>query len=162
MRDFVASIENEYRRYKALAESAMAQLNDEQLNAVDSGPGNSITVIAWHVSGNLESRFSEFIVSDGEKPWRDRDAEFTARTATRAELIARWERGWTMALAALAPLSDADLSRALTIRGTTMRVHEALHRSLSHTAYHVGQNNQAPTHESAQAHAEKLDSERRR
>jgi uncharacterized damage-inducible protein DinB len=186
MRDLVASIEHEYRRYKALAESAMAQLSDEQLDAAESDTDNSITVIVWHVSGNLESRFSDFLVSDGEKPSRDRDAEFAARTTTRAERMARWEQGWSVLLAALEPLTDADLSRTLTIRGTRMTAHEALHRSLAHTAYHVGQivyiakrragaawkylsippgqsaaYNRAPTHESAQAHAAKLDSERR-
>src|SRR2546427_7256551 len=93
MRDLIAPIEAKYRRYKTLGESAMDQLADSQL-AQATGPGNSIVTIVWHVAGNLQSRFTDFLTSDGEKPWRDRDSEFLARQVSRKELQAKWEDGW--------------------------------------------------------------------
>ena len=116
MRELVLSIENEYRRYRALAEATFAQLTDDELCTADPGAGNSIAVVVWHVAGNLESRFSDFLASDGEKPWRDREAEFAPRTVSRAELLARWEQGWSALLAALAKVTDTDLGRTVTIR----------------------------------------------
>ena len=103
------------------------------------GGGNSILVICWHVAGNLRSRFTDFLTSDGEKPWRNREEEFQDRAATRAELLAHWEMGWSALLDALAGLTDSDLARTVTIRGQPLRVHEALLRSLAHVSYHVGQ-----------------------
>src|SRR5438093_4961395 len=138
MRDLIASIEAEYRRYKTLGEGAMDQLADSQL-AQATGPGNSIVTIVWHVAGNLKSRFTDFVTSDGEKPWRDRDSEFLARHVTRAELLATWEEGWRVLLAVLADLADADLQPTVTIRARSLTVAEALHRSLAHPSYHVGQ-----------------------
>ena len=93
----------------------------------------------WHIAGNLASRFTDFLTSDGEKPWRDRESEFARRTVTRDELGAKWEAGWSALLGALAGLDDAHLPATVTIRGVGLSVLEALHRSLSHTAYHVGQ-----------------------
>src|SRR5256884_8119197 len=93
MRDLIASIEAEYRRYKTLGEGAMDQLADSQLAQV-AGSGNSIVTIVWHLAGNLKSRFTDFLTSDGEKPWRDRDSEFLARAVSRKELQAQWEDGW--------------------------------------------------------------------
>src|SRR2546422_8803541 len=93
MRDLIASIEAEYRRYKTLGEGAMDQLADSQLAQV-AGSGNSIVTMVWHLAGNLKSRFTDFLTSDGEKPWRDRDSEFPARAAARKELQAQWEAGW--------------------------------------------------------------------
>jgi uncharacterized damage-inducible protein DinB len=139
VRDFVASIEREYQRYKKLGEGAFAQLRDDELTAADGASGNSIAVIVWHMAGNFESRFTDFLTSDGEKPWRKRDEEFATRAVTRAEVIAKWERGWTALFHALAPLADADLGRTITIRSEPHRVYEALYRSLAHAAYHVGQ-----------------------
>jgi hypothetical protein len=139
MRDLIESIAGEYRRYKALGEGAFSQLDDRGLSRRAHEEDNSIATIAWHISGNLESRFTDFLTTDGEKPWRQRDEEFDARTATQAELRAKWEAGWRVLDHALATLSDADLARTVTIRGQALRVHEALHRSLAHTAYHVGQ-----------------------
>jgi hypothetical protein len=133
----VESIRAEYMRYKALAESAIAQLDDDQLS-VDGG-GNSIAIICWHVSGNLKSRFTDFLTSDGEKPWRVRDEEFQPRRVTRAELLDKWEKGWTPLLETLATLTDGQLHGTVTIRGQALVVHEALLRSLAHTANHVGQ-----------------------
>lgn len=135
----IDSIEYEYRRYKALGESAMAQMADEALSAHPGGQSNSVATIVWHIAGNLESRFTAFRTDDGEKPWRQRDEEFEARIVVREQLMATWERGWTVLFAALAELTDADLTASVTIRGEPLRVDQALHRSLAHTAYHVGQ-----------------------
>src|SRR2546427_11112419 len=138
MRDLIASIEAEYRRYKTLGESAIDQLADSQL-AQATGPGNSIVTIVWHVAGNLKSRFTDFLTSDGEKSWRDRDSEFLARDVTRAELQTKWDDGWRVLFAALSDLTDADLERNVTIRGAPHTVAAALHRSVAHASYHVGQ-----------------------
>ncbi len=137
-RTVVASIEGEYRRYKSLGENAVNQLPDAQL-ADAAGSSNSIAIIVWHLAGNLTSRFTDFLTSDGEKLWRDRDSEFLARQVTRAELQAKWEDGWRVLFAALSALTDADLAKTVTIRGQPHTVAEALHRSLAHTSYHVGQ-----------------------
>jgi hypothetical protein len=139
MSPHVESIADEYARYKALGESAIAQLADAELSLTASDGGNSVAAIVWHVAGNLESRFTEFRTSDGEKPWRDRDDEFVLRTVTQAELLEKWERGWRALLGAVAELSDADLFQTVTIRRQPLRIDQALQRSLAHTAYHVGQ-----------------------
>ena len=140
MREIVSSIEGEWRRYKVLGERALEQTRDEELGRNGPGNGNSIAVIVSHIAGNLKSRFTEFLTTDGEKPWRDRDREFASRTnVSRAELMETWSDGWKALFAALAPLSDDDLSRSVTIRGEKFLVHEALHRLLAHTSYHVGQ-----------------------
>jgi uncharacterized damage-inducible protein DinB len=138
MRSLIASIEAEYRRYKTLAEGAINQLVDSQL-ADAAGTSNSIATIVWHIAGNLQSRFTDFLTSDGEKPWRDRDSEFLARQVTCTELLAKWEDGWRALFEALGNLSDANLDQSVTIRGQPLTVAEALHRSLAHTSYHVGQ-----------------------
>jgi Protein of unknown function (DUF1572) len=138
MRDLIASIEAEYRRYKTLGEGAINQLADSQLAQVP-GTGNSIVTIVWHLAGNLKSRFTDFLTADGEKPWRDRDSEFLAREVSRKELQTKWEDGWRVLFAALTDLSDVDLGRTVTIRGEPHTVAQALHRSLAHASYHVGQ-----------------------
>jgi uncharacterized damage-inducible protein DinB len=139
MRPIIESITGEFQRYKALAEAALHQLTGEQLVAPAPNGGNSIATLCWHVGGNLRSRFTDFLTSDGEKPWRKREEEFAARPVTHAELLAHWEAGWDILLATLAGLSDADLARTVTIRGQPLRVDEALHRALAHVSYHVGQ-----------------------
>ncbi len=138
-REIVASIEAEYKRYKALGEMAFAQLEDAQLGRTLGEEDNSIATIVWHVSGNLASRFTDFLTSDGEKPWRDRESEFDARTVGHAEVTKKWEEGWRVLFGALGPLTDADLSRSVAIRGQPLTVNDALHRSLAHASYHVGQ-----------------------
>src|SRR5688500_14892608 len=102
MRQIVESIEGEYRRYKTAGEGAIEQLADEQLCQASSSGGNSIAMLVWHISGNLVSRFTDFLQSDGEKPWRDRESEFLRRTVTRAELHEKWEEGWTVLFRSLA------------------------------------------------------------
>jgi len=133
--DFV----DEYHRYRLLAEKAIAQVSDEALNRRLTEEGNSIAMIARHVGGNLASRFSGFLTEDGEKPWRDRDAEFETRDYTRPEVREWWARGWDVLERELGALDDGDLARAVRIRGQSLTVHAALCRSLSHVAYHVGQ-----------------------
>ena len=139
MASVIQSIAGEYRRYKALAEGALAQLSDQEICAPAPGGGNSIATICWHISGNLRSRFTDFLTSDGEKPWRNREDEFQARSVTKADLLAHWEQGWNSLLTTLEALDDPDLSRTVMIRGQALGVDEALHRSLAHTSYHVGQ-----------------------
>ena len=113
-------------------------MRPEELHACAEG-GNSVAIIVWHVAGNLESKFTDLLTTDGEKPWRDRDSEFEAREASAAEVTEKWERGWRVLFGALADLTDDDLAAPITIRGVPFRVDEALLRSLAHLAYHVGQ-----------------------
>jgi len=177
----VASIEAEYKRYKALADAAIGQVGDEELTRTGPGDSNSIAMLVRHLTGNLRSRFSDFRTSDGEKPWRNRDDEFEPASLGRQELLAAWDDAWDVLFAALAALSDADLSGTVTVRRQPLRIDEALHRSLAHAAYHVGQivylakamraaswrnlsiprgasrdYNQAPTRETAAAHTGEL------
>ena len=139
MREVVESIEREYRRYKKLAEGTFAQMSDAELAHVAGADGNSVAVIVWHISGNLKSRFTDFLTTDGEKPWRHRDTEFDDRVVELAVLRQKWDEGWSVLLSALSELSDADLGRIVIIRGEQLPVRDALHRSLAHTSYHVGQ-----------------------
>jgi hypothetical protein len=129
----------EYQRYRALAENAMSQVSDGALNVVSVAEGNSIAMIARHVGGNLRSRFTDFLGSDGEKPWRDRDNEFTEAEFTRGQVNEAWAGGFDVVLSELATLRDEDLTRMVRIRGAEFTVHESLCRSLAHTAMHVGQ-----------------------
>lgn len=139
MNVLIKSIEAEYRRYKAMSEGAFVQVSDDQLSQPGPGNGNSLAIICWHLSGNLKSRFSDFLDSDGEKPWRQRDEEFASRTVSRSEFMEKWNEGWNVLLSTLDSLSDEDLSRSVTIRGQSLQVHEALNRSVTHASYHVGQ-----------------------
>jgi uncharacterized damage-inducible protein DinB len=138
VRSIIGSIASEYRRYKLVAEAAIHQLDDDQLGASRDG-GNSIATLAWHLSENLKSRFTDFLTTDGEKPWRDRESEFLTRHVTKPELLKKWEEGWDVLFSTLQSLKDDDLAKSVTIRGSALTVPEALHRSLAHTAYHVGQ-----------------------
>ena len=139
MNAVLKSIEAEYRRYKAVGECVLTQLSDDQVNAPEPSGGNSVAVIAWHVAGNFKSRFTDFLTSDGEKPWRDRESEFAPRTPTRDELLDYWEQGWRTVLDSLAELDESHLASTVTIRGTELGVLDALHRSMAHASYHVGQ-----------------------
>jgi hypothetical protein len=139
MRELVGGIEGEYRRYRALAESTMEQLTGGELCTRVTAESLSIATIVWHVSGNLESRFTDFLTTDGEKVWRQREDEFAVRTVGKEELEEKWARGWDVLMKALASLDDGDLGKRVSIRGVDFTVAEALQRSLGHTAYHVGQ-----------------------
>jgi uncharacterized damage-inducible protein DinB len=138
-RAWLIAIESEYRRYRGLAEGAAAQLDDDQFATLAPGGGNSVAALFHHLGGNLHSRFTDFLTSDGEKPWRDREGEFERAGHTRAELQATWETGWGTLEGALARLTDAHATERVTIRGVPLTVPEALQRSLAHVAYHVGQ-----------------------
>lgn len=136
---FVKDFVGEYARYRSMAEKAVAQVSDESLNRVLAPEGNSIAMLARHIGGNLKSRFTDFLVSDGEKPWRDRDSEFADGTLARAVVDDIWKRGWDVLERELGKLSDDDLTKTVQIRGADLTVHEALCRSVTHTASHVGQ-----------------------
>jgi Protein of unknown function (DUF1572) len=128
-----------FRYYKRLAERAMEQLSDEQLFEALDPESNSIAVIVKHLSGNMQSRWTDFLSSDGEKPGRDRDAEFVAPPQSREALMLLWEQGWSCLLGTLEGLSDADLGRTITIRGEAHSVLQAINRQLAHYSNHVGQ-----------------------
>src|SRR6185436_4242503 len=128
MSPHVEAIADEFTRYKALGEAAIAQLDDEELGLIGSDGGNSIVSIVWHLAGNLESRFTDFRTSDGEKPWRDRDDEFVLRRVTKTALLEKWERGWRALMTAIGELSDADLLNSVTIRRQPLRIDQALQR----------------------------------
>jgi Protein of unknown function (DUF1572) len=125
--------------YKKLAERAMDQVADAQLFATIDGEANSIAVIVKHMAGNMRSRWTSFLSTDGEKPDRDRDSEFEEPPATRADLLALWEAGWACVFSALEPLTDADLTRTVTIRGEPHSVLQAINRQLAHYPHHIGQ-----------------------
>jgi len=128
-----------FRYYKNLAERAMAQITADQLLAVLDSEGNSIAIIVKHMTGNMQSRWPDFLTSDGEKPGRDRDAEFEEPPRTREALLAAWEAGWQCLFTALEPLSEVDLQRTVTIRGEPHSVMQTINRQLAHYAYHCGQ-----------------------
>ena len=130
---------DEYRRYRLIGERALHQLADPALNEVSAPDGNSAAMLVRHLSGNLTSRFTDFLSSDGEKPWRNRDDEFADRTYSRTAVEQMWTTGWEVLERTLGELTDADLSRQVMIRGQTLSVHAALCRSVSHVSYHVGQ-----------------------
>jgi hypothetical protein len=128
-----------FRQYKKLGESAMAQVSDEQLFAPLNGEANSIAITVKHMAGNMRSRWTDFLTTDGEKPDRNRDSEFEDPPATRAALMEMWEKGWTHVFGALEPLSEQDLARTVLIRGEKHSVMQAITRQVAHYAYHVGQ-----------------------
>ena len=129
----------EYQTYRRLGSKAIAQVTDDALNKVVGADNNSIAVIVRHISGNLRSRFTDFLTSDGEKPWRDRDSEFADATYDRQAIETMWAESFQVVEDQLNALTDADLERQVTIRGEPHTVHLALCRSVAHTANHVGQ-----------------------
>lgn len=135
----VQDFAGEYARYRSTAEKAMAQVSDDALNKVVYPDGNSIAMIVRHMSGNLISRFTDFLASDGEKEWRNRENEFADGTFSRADVESAWTSSWSLLETELAKLDDSDLDRTVTIRGQELTAHAALCRSLAHTAMHVGQ-----------------------
>jgi hypothetical protein len=127
------------RQYKALAERAMAQVTDAQLTQMLDPESNSIATIAKHIAGNMRSRWTDFLTTDGEKPDRQRDSEFEAPPATRAELMSMWETGWEYVFRAIEPLTDADLGRTVHIRAEPHSVMQAISRQIAHYTQHIGQ-----------------------
>jgi len=128
-----------FRYYKQLAERAMEQITDEQIFAALDPEANSIAIVVKHMAGNMRSRWTDFLTTDGEKPNRNRDSEFVDPPATRNQLLAEWENGWACLFNAIEPLTDADLGRTITIRGESHSIMQAINRQLAHYAHHVGQ-----------------------
>ena len=137
---YLVDLVRTFRNYKALGDGALSQVSDADLHTLVDPGANSIAVIVQHVAGNLRSRFTDFLTSDGEKPDRDRDAEFEMpQRLSRDDLVGRWDEAWAIALAAVGSLTPADLERTVTIRGEPFLVLEAVNRLAAHAAYHVGQ-----------------------
>jgi uncharacterized damage-inducible protein DinB len=128
-----------FHYYKKLAEGAIAQVSDEQLFATLDDEMNSIAIIVKHMAGNMRSRWTDFLTSNGEKPDRHRDSEFVAPPATREDLLRLWNEAWEIVFQALQPLSDSDLQRQVSIRGESHSVMQAINRQIAHYSYHVGQ-----------------------
>jgi hypothetical protein len=128
-----------FRYYKKLAERAMAQCPDAGLFTVLDSESNSIVIIVKHMSGNMRSRWRDFLTTDGEKPDRHRDTEFEEPPKTRSELMELWERGWKYLFDALEPLTEADMSRTVMIRTEPHSVMQAINRQMAHYAHHIGQ-----------------------
>jgi len=140
--DILPSIRTEYQRYRRLCELAIAQVVDADLQHRPHDDGNSIAITIGHLTGNLRSRFTDFLTSDGEKDWRRRDAEFEPPQLGREELLAAWNDAWRIVDAALAAVDDAGpevFARTITIRKQPLTVLDALLRSVAHVAYHSGQ-----------------------
>ena len=137
---YLVDLVRTFRNYKALGDGALSQVSDDNLHTLVDRDANSIAVIVKHLAGNLRSRFTDFLTTDGEKPDRDRDAEFEmADRVSRDEISGWWEEGWAIALASIESLTPGDLERTVTIRGEPFHVVEALNRLATHAAYHVGQ-----------------------
>ncbi len=129
-----------FRKQKDMAEQAFGQVSDEDFFRRPGEHSNSIALIIKHVSGNLRSRWTDFLTTDGDKPWRNRDNEFIlSDDDTRERLLAAWEAGWSALLGALQGMGEADLLKTITIRGEPHTALQAIDRSLTHTSYHVGQ-----------------------
>jgi hypothetical protein len=135
---YLADVIAQFRKQKELAERALARVSDEHLTATLDPESNSIAVLVQHMAGNLRSRWTDFLTTDGEKPDRKRDSEFMD-PPPRDTLMKAWEDGWQLAFTSLGELSDEDLTRTVTIRGEKHSVLQAINRQLTHTAYHCGQ-----------------------
>ncbi len=127
------------RGHKRLADDAIAQLSDEQFFAVLDGESNSVAVIVKHMSGNMRSRFTDFLTSDGEKPDRKRDEEFVMESVSRDAVLGAWEQQWQLVFDTINSLQAEDLERTVTIRAQPHSVLQALNRAVAHLAYHTGQ-----------------------
>jgi hypothetical protein len=137
--EFLSATINAFEANKRLADRAVVQVPDEKLHVALDETTNSIAIIMKHVAGNLISRWTDFLTTDGEKPWRNRDDEFVDSFGSRDELLDYWERGWTCLLGTLKSLKAEDLGKTVSIRGEPHSVPLALQRSLGHTCYHIGQ-----------------------
>jgi hypothetical protein len=138
--DYVADSIALFRMYKGLAEKSMTQISDEDFFRLIDPDSNSIAIIVKHIAGNMRSRWTDFLATDGEKPDRHRDAEFEMDpNATRAEIMQLWERGWQLVFDALTPLTPTDLDRKVFIRSEPHSVMQAINRQVAHYANHIGQ-----------------------
>jgi hypothetical protein len=140
MKHLLSDLQYDFRRYKKLADRAMRQLDDPEFFRRPAAHVNPVALIVKHLAGNLASRWTDFLATDGEKASRDRDGEFLLTEGdTRANLLAAWERGWATLFDTLDILNESNLDKSVTIRGESHRVPQALLRALSHAAYHTGQ-----------------------
>ncbi len=139
MESYLESVRKQLLYYKKLGEGAMDQLSDEQLFWQFNEESNSIAIIVQHLTGNMLSRFTDFLNTDGEKSWRNRDEEFVNHLRNREELRSCWNKGWDCVMNAISSLSDADLEHIVYIRNEGHTVTEAINRQLAHYPYHVGQ-----------------------
>jgi len=137
--NYLAETIEAFESYKKLAERALAQVSDEEFFKTIDAESNSIAVIVKHIGGNLRSRWTDFLTTDGEKPDRNRDSEFIAENDTRESLMEFWENGWRILFDSTESLRGEDLGKIVQIRGEDFTVVKAVNRSLAHTAYHVGQ-----------------------
>lgn len=136
---YISSARKQFAYYKLLGEKTFAQLSDEELFWQHNADTNSVATIVKHLWGNMRSRWTDFLTTDGEKPWRQRDAEFEPPALTRDALLASWQMGWQTLFDTLATLCDDDLTRTVTIRGEGQSVLAALTRQLAHYAGHAFQ-----------------------
>lgn len=136
---FLQAAIKQFRQYQQLAENAFLQLTDSQLFIAVNEESNPVAVIVKHMRGNMLSRWTDFLTTDGEKDWRERDAEFENDLFTREEMMQKWEEGWSCLFAALQSLDSQDLERKVTIRSQPLTVTDAIVRQLTHYAYHIGQ-----------------------
>jgi uncharacterized protein DUF1572 len=137
---YLRDVTRTFKNYKALGDAAIAQVSNNDLHTLVDPDSNSLSIMIKHVAGNLKSRFDDFLTTDGEKPARNRDAEFEmSEQASREQILALWNGAWAIALASVEALAPEDLDRTVYIRGEAFLVFEALSRSATHTSYHVGQ-----------------------
>lgn len=139
MSSYLTSITKQFEYYKGLGDKTFAQLTFEELRFKPNAYSNSITIITKHIVGNMLSRWTNFLIEDGEKEWRNRDAEFVDDFTSKVSLTKTWEKGWKCLFEALKPLSETDLERIVYIRNQGHTVTEAINRQLAHYSYHIGQ-----------------------
>jgi len=137
--DYLASVKKQFEYYKLLGDKTFEQLSDEDLFKQQNTDSNSIAVIVKHLSGNMLSRWTDFLTTDGEKEWRNRDAEFEETLSTKQQVIELWEEGWKCLLNALDSIKEDDLEKIIFIRNQGHTVMEAINRQLAHYPYHIGQ-----------------------
>lgn len=137
--NYLVSIQKQFLYYKTIAEKAIDQLEPEQLFVAVNEDTNSIAVIVQHLTGNMLSRFTDFLTSDGEKEWRNRDGEFEEVIADKTELMALWQKGWDCFFNAINTLTPEQLETIVYIRNEGHTVVEAINRQLAHYPYHIGQ-----------------------
>ncbi len=137
--NYLQSANRQFKMYKQLGEKAMAQMSDEALNWQSNEDSNSASMVVKHLWGNMMSRWTDFLTTDGEKPWRQRDAEFDNDVKGREALMAKWEEGWQCLFNALDSITDNDLDKIIYIRNEGHTILEAINRQIAHYSYHVGQ-----------------------
>ncbi|CAN5350516.1 DUF1572 domain-containing protein [soil metagenome] len=136
---FLETVKFEFRRNKQLADKAIAQLKDDEIGKCNSPESNSVEVLMQHLAGNIISRWTDFLTTDGEKEWRNRDGEFESKKMSRKDLLSQWENAWQILFNTLNSLTVDELQKEIFIRKEPMTVTQAMLRQISHYSYHVGQ-----------------------